>query len=115
MKSKLFLVAAFAAVLVGCQKVNPESGSEIHVVDTLYIRTGETIGKMVSIQEYGVLPSNTAAQNKVALQKAIDAAAAAGIGLYVTPCENGYKCDGGITLKKNVSLIGAHGPTGHGT
>lgn len=70
---------------------------------------------MVSIQEYGVLPSNSPQLNKMRLQKAIDDASPKGLALYVEPCEEGYKIDGGLILKKNVSLVGAHGPTGRGT
>ena len=72
-------------------------------------------GRLVSIQEFGVLPTNTPAQNKENLQKAIEEAHAAGLALYVTPVENGYPIDGGIELLRNVSLVGAHGPTGRGT
>ena len=72
-------------------------------------------GRLVSIQEFGVLPSNPAAINKQNLQKAINEAANSGLALYVTPVESGYPMDGGLILKRNVSLIGAHGPTGRGT
>lgn len=70
---------------------------------------------MKSIQDYGVLPENTPEVNKKNLQKAIDESSASGAALYVTPVENGYKVAGGLILKKNVSLIGAHGPVGRGT
>ena len=72
-------------------------------------------GRLVSIQEFGVLPTNPSALNKQNLQRAINEAAASGLALYVTPVENGYPIDGGLILKQNVSLIGAHGPTGRGT
>ncbi len=75
----------------------------------------EVAGHLVSIQEFGVLPSNTPEANKKALQNAIDIATKEGLALYVTPVENGYPMAGGIDLKRNVSLIGAHGPTGRGT
>ena len=71
--------------------------------------------EMTSIQKYGVLPSNTPERNRECLQKAIDEMAVCGGALYVTPCEKGYPVATGIVLKKNVSLIGAHGPTGRGT
>ena len=70
---------------------------------------------VVSIQEFGVLPGNSSYLNRENLQKAIDAASSSGLALYVEPVENGYPVDGGIILRKNVSLIGAHGPTGRGT
>jgi len=80
--------------------------------DTVYV---SDLQSMKSIQEFGVLPENSPLLNKKNLQKAIDWASASGTALYVTPVENGYKIDGGLVLKKNVSLIGAHGPTGRGT
>ena len=113
----IFAAVIFSALLSSCgEKVEPEIVIE-HVVDTLYIVTPTTdiSGQMVSIQAFDVLPENSAAVNKVNLQKAIDACASAGAALYVTPAEDGYKVDAGLVLKKNVSLIGAHGPTGRGT
>jgi len=70
---------------------------------------------MVSIQDYGVLPTNTPEKNRECLQRAIDEMTVSGGALYVTPCESGYPVATGIRLKKNVSLIGSHGPTGRGT
>ena len=75
----------------------------------------EVAGHLVSIQEFGVLPTNTAAQNTTALQAAIETASKSGLALYVTPVENGYPINGGLHLRRNVALIGAHGPTGRGT
>ena len=96
---------------------NPEQGGSSGQTDpgVPTIIQEEVVGRLVSIQEFGVLPENTPGVNKVKLQKAIDAAQAEGLALYVTPVENGYPIDGGIVLKRNVSLIGAHGPTGRGT
>ena len=68
-----------------------------------------------SIQEFGVLPGNTPELNRDNLQKAIDWATSSGAALWVEPVANGYPVAGGIRLKKNVSLIGVHGPTGRGT
>jgi hypothetical protein len=68
-----------------------------------------------SIREFGVLPENDAATNAQNLQKAIDWATANGAALYVDPSGEPYHIDGGIILKKNVSLIGVHGPTARGT
>lgn len=113
--SIILLPLAAVLFMTACQEKEAPEREIIHKVDTIYASAGGSVGRMVSIQEYGVLPGNTAEQNKVALQNAIDQASAAGIGLYVTPCENGYKCDGGILLKKNVSLIGASGPSSRGT
>ena len=68
-----------------------------------------------SIQEFDVLPGNNAKTNKENLQKAIDWAAKSGSVLYVEPVEKPYPMDGGLVLKKNVSLIGVHGPVPRGT
>jgi hypothetical protein len=69
----------------------------------------------VSIQDFDVKPENSSAVNKVNLQKAIDWASTSGSALWVEPSEEPYPIDGGIILKKNVSLIGVHGPTPRGT
>lgn len=68
-----------------------------------------------SIQDFGVKPSNSAAVNKQNLQKAIDWASERGAALYIEPTSKPYPMDGGIVLKKNVSLIGANGPVPGGT
>ncbi len=68
-----------------------------------------------SIREFDVRPGNSPAVNKVNLQKAIDWASLSGSALFVEPSEEPYPVDGGIILKKNVSLVGVHGPTPRGT
>ena len=68
-----------------------------------------------SIQKFDVLPGNDPETNKINLQKAIDMAAATGSALFVEPVEKPYSIAGGIVLKKNVSLIGVHGPVPRGT
>ena len=68
-----------------------------------------------SIQDFDVKPGNSAAVIKINLQKAIDWASASGAALFVEPSDEPYFIDGGIILKKNVSLIGVHGPTHRGT
>lgn len=70
---------------------------------------------MRSIQEFGVSPKNSAELNARKLQRAIDWAAESGAALYVEPVSGGYRVKSGIVLRQNVSLIGAHGPTGRGT
>lgn len=70
---------------------------------------------MKSIRDFGVLPTNTPQQNKENLQKAIDWATESGSALFVEPTDEPYKVATGIQLKKNVSLIGVHGPLGRGT
>jgi len=114
-RTQIFIFVLFLTVFSSCQdSLNTQQEEYRGKVDTLYVEDGD-IGRMVSIQEYGVLPTNSASVNKTNLQKAIDAASKSGMALYVTPCENGYPCDGGIVLKTGVTLIGSHGPTGRGT
>jgi len=69
----------------------------------------------VSIQQFDVKPGNNAGENKANLQKAIDWASEKGAALFVEPSDEPYAIDGGLILKKNVSLIGVHGPTPRGT
>jgi hypothetical protein len=68
-----------------------------------------------SIAEFGVTPTNTAAANKAALQGAIDWASSRGGALFVDPSEEPYPIAGGLVLRRNVSIIGVHGPVGRGT
>ncbi len=68
-----------------------------------------------SILEFGVKPEASAAENTLALQKAIDWASSRGAALFVDPSPEPYALNGGLVLKANVSLIGVHGPTGRGT
>ncbi|MEI6680615.1 MAG: hypothetical protein WCL21_18545 [Mariniphaga sp.] len=69
----------------------------------------------VSIQHFGVKPGNSPSLNKINLQKAIDWASSKGAALFVEPTDEPYPVDGGIILKKNVSLLGVNGPTPRGT
>ena len=69
----------------------------------------------VSVQTVGVLPGNTAEENRQHLQAAIDKMSPIGGVLYVEPAQGGYPMQGGIVLRRNVTLLGAHGPTGRGT
>ena len=77
------------------------------------ITYGQFIG--TSIQEFEVLPENDALTNKKNLQKAIDWAVTSGSALFIEPVEKPYPIAGGIILRKNVSLIGVHGPVPRGT
>lgn len=70
---------------------------------------------MKSIRDFGVLPGNPPDLNKANLQMAIDWASPRGAALYVEPDEEPYRVTGGVVLKMNASLIGAHGPVGRGT
>jgi len=82
---------------------------------TLHVMVCSAVEKSRSIREFGVLPENTAATNAKNLQKAIDWATEYGAALIVEPSDEPYPIDGGIILKKNVSLVGVHGPTPRGT
>ena len=85
------------------------------VTETVYEYLPAEDSTVYSIQSFGVLPANSAALNKTNLQKAIDWASDRGAALYVEPVQGGYPVDGGLVLRKNVSLTGVHGPTGRGT
>ena len=74
-----------------------------------------TLPAYPTILDFGVSATNTAAANRAALQRAIDWAAPRGAALFVDPSEEPYPMDGGLVLKRNVSLIGVHGPVGRGT
>ena len=69
----------------------------------------------VSVQSVGVLPDNTPRENRQHLQAAIDKMSPLGGVLYVEPARGGYPMEGGLVLRRNVTLLGAHGPTGRGT
>jgi len=69
----------------------------------------------VSIKQVGVTPDHSPRENREALQRAIDAMSECGGVLYVEPTEGGYPMEGGLLLRRNVTLLGAHGPTGRGT
>jgi hypothetical protein len=91
---------------------------QVKLIFVLAILFGHNLLKAsesISIQKFDVKPGNPAALNKTNLQKAIDWASANGSALWVEPSEEPYAIDGGIILKKNVSLIGVHGPTPRGT
>ena len=81
----------------------------------LMISMNLTASGITSIQKFDVKPGNSPALNKTNLQKAIDWASGSGSALLVEPSEEPYAIDGGIILRKNVSLIGVHGPTPRGT
>ncbi len=68
-----------------------------------------------SLRDFGVSPTNTPAANKLALQQAIDWAAAAGGVVWVEPSDEPYRVASGLVLRRNASLVGVHGPVGRGT
>ena len=70
---------------------------------------------MKSIRDFGVVPANAPDVNKANLQTAMDWASPRGAALYVEPDAEPYRLTGGVVLRMNVSLIGAHGPVGRGT
>jgi hypothetical protein len=79
------------------------------------ILNANTVGGPRSVRDFGVSPTHNAPANAVALQQAIDWAAARGAALFVDPSDEPYPMAGGIVLRMNVSLVGVHGPVGRGT
>jgi len=112
--SALVAAVAFAS---SCTKIIQETYYQEVVRDSIIVISGGGDGytAMRSVQDFGVLPTNTARVNKENLQVAINWAANRGAALYVEPVDGGYPMNAGLELKKGVSLIGAHGPTGRGT
>ncbi len=68
-----------------------------------------------SICDFGVTSGGDADLNRANLQKAIDWAAPRGAALFVPPTAEPYRVSGGLVLRRNVSLVGGHGPVGRGT
>jgi len=68
-----------------------------------------------SICDFGVLQSGDAETNRENLQKAVEWAAPRGAALFVPPASDPYRVSGGLVLRRNVSLVGVHGPVGRGT
>lgn len=68
-----------------------------------------------NLGDFGLSATNTAAENKAALQNAIDWASPRGAALFLEPGPDPYPVEPGIVLKMNVSIIGVHGPVGRGT
>lgn len=83
----------------------------LFIISTTTVRAVD----IYSIQRFNVKPGNSPMENKENLQKAIDWAAKSGSALFVEPSEDPYHIDGGLVLKKNVSLTGVNGPTPRGT
>lgn len=96
--------------------MNTKSGARRYSLLFLFLLTITAHAQgFLSIQAVGVLPSNTAEENSRNLQAAIDRMSPLGGVLYVEPTEGGYPMQGGILLRRNVTLLGGHGPTGRGT
>ena len=104
---KKFAILLLAAAALTAASCSPSSHKTVAVsADPL---------SCYSIRSFGVLPENSPELNRKRLQEAIDWAADRGAALYVEPVKGGYPVRSGIVLKKNVSLVGVHGPTGRGT
>ena len=116
MKKKIALLLMLIPV-VSCTKVIRETiENTVYEIVEVPVETEDGNKTMAySVQSFEVLPTNEPAVNKVRLQNAIDWASSRGAALYVEPVEGGYPVQSGVILKKNVSLIGVHGPTGRGT
>lgn len=107
-------IIAFAVLLceVSCSKEQIVGTEGLPVVrDTVYV-SGIEAERIVSLEEYGVLPGNSAAENKANLQKAIDWASSSGAALYLPPVKGGYPMAGGIDLCRGVSIIGSSSSAG---
>ena len=117
MKRTIALSLILLLPLVSCTKIIRET-IENTTIEVREMQVESEDGKLLfaySIQSFDVLPTNSPGVNKVRLQQAIDWASSRGAALYVDPVEGGYPVESGIVLKKNVSLVGVHGPTGRGT
>lgn len=68
-----------------------------------------------NLRDFGFEATQGAEANRDALQRAIDWASPRGAALWLEPSEEPYAVAGGVVLRQNVSLIGAHGPVGRGT
>jgi hypothetical protein len=100
--TRIALLSAF--LLAACPLLNLRAAGHL-----------ENLSGLVSIRSFGVLPSNSADENKVNLQKAIDWAAKSGAALFVDPTDEPYPVGSGLVLRRNVSILGVHGPVGRGT
>jgi hypothetical protein len=108
-----FWLTAFRPMTAGILFVSLQlaaSAQSSHAANAPDISAG-----LASIRSFGVLPSNSAAENKANLQKAIDWASTRGAALFVDPTDEPYPVASGLVLRRNVSIIGVHGPVGRGT
>ena len=116
MKAKIALLLALLS-LMSCTKVIRETiENTVYEIKEVEVPSEDGPTTLAySIQSFDVLPTNDPAVNKIRLQAAINWATSRGAALYVEPVEGGYPVQSGVILKKNVSLVGVHGPTGRGT
>lgn len=75
--------------------------------------SGVPVGR--DLAEFGLSATNAPAENTAALHRGIAWAAERGGALWVAPSDTPYPVASGVVLRRNVSLIGVHGPTGRGT
>lgn len=94
------------SVAIGQRQPTSVSRASDAVVDSLHFR---------SIRAFGVMPTNEPGVNRAALQRAIDWATGCGGVLTVEASDEPYRVASGVELKRNVSLVGVHGPVGRGT
>ena len=114
MNKRLLLFPVLALLMMSCSAMRTTADASLPESSlTSFIDT--TFTGLRSIRSYGVLPDNTPEVNRDNLQRAIDEASRSGAALFVEPVSGGYPVATGLVLKKNVSLIGVHGPTGRGT
>jgi hypothetical protein len=70
---------------------------------------------MRPLSAFGVETGKSPAENRRLLQEAIDWAAERGAALLVEPSDAPVPVESGLVLRRNVSLVGVHGPVGRGT
>lgn len=115
MNKRVLISILFALLLLSCAATRNDVTESAESLQTTTSSADVNLYGMRSIRAYGVLPDNAPEVNRANLQRAIDEASHSGSALFVEPVEGGYPVATGLVLKKNVSLIGVHGPTGRGT
>jgi hypothetical protein len=112
---RLFCLLLICLVVVSCgtDEVQEEFDETPNQPKETLTQIKDVFGK--SIRDFNVLPENDPSTNKENLQMAIDWASKTGSALFVEPSDQPYHVQGGLILKKNVSLLGVHGPTPRGT
>lgn len=108
---RLFCLLLICLVVVSCgtDEVQEEFDETPNQPKETLTQIKDVFGK--SIRDFNVLPKNDPSTNKENLQMAIDWASKTGSALFVEPSDQPYHVQGGLILKKNVSLLGVHGPT----
>ena len=70
---------------------------------------------IVTLEEIGLSADASPIANREKLQATIDRLTSSGGAIIISPSAKPWPVASGLTLKKNVSLIGVHGPTPRGT